>query len=126
MSGRDPGGSTGKDGRSQAEEHQRSKDRYHAVIETAEHNTSPKQPPGVKKSSLVLHVAAHGRFDSRPTKKTIRAARDHGDLLAWRDQDGTLRYTPKEPDALRRLLDDVELGEEAANQIEAELRELVQ
>lgn len=88
---------------SDTNERQSRKDRYHAVLRTVGHQTSPAQGPGVRTETVRLILAAHGTFSVDGVNSSIRAAVEQDDLHAWLDREGRRRLTlMTEPD-LRRL-----------------------
>lgn len=77
---------------------------YEAVLRTLDAQTSPKQRPGVRRTTLTRILSPpSGTYDLDAVENAIRAARDHGDILTWPDHDGRPRYTQARVDKLRRL-----------------------
>lgn len=77
---------------------------YESVIRTIDAQTSPKQAPGVRRTTLTLLLTPpNGPYDLDAVKKALQAARDHGDVLAWPGAEGRPRYTLATPDKLRQL-----------------------
>lgn len=66
---------------------------YNHLVECVRHQTSPKQPPGVSAGQLWTHLVDHGRLGQGEARKAKRAAVENGDLVQWRDADGTVRLT---------------------------------
>jgi hypothetical protein len=82
-----------------ADRRRESRERYQAVLATVAHQTTPRQPPGVRPVHLRLHQATHGPHDADDVDSAIRAALENDDLLRWRDADGEIRLTLRtEPD----------------------------
>lgn len=86
-----------------AEKRQRRKKRYEMVYKTVAMNTTDEQPPGV--TAHRLKQICTRRFDAEGVESSIRAAVENGDLFAWRDWDGSVRYTRMVEPALERVRD---------------------
>ncbi|WP_323192398.1 hypothetical protein [Halostella sp. PRR32] len=85
------------------ERRRESRDRYQAVLRTVAHQTSPKQSPGARPTTIRLLQATHGQHDHDDVDSAMRAAIENDDLLKWTDADGRVRLTLyAEPD-LKRL-----------------------
>lgn len=81
-----------------------SEDIYNSVLRVVDHQTSPKQPPGVRPGTVRLVLVAHADIDADGVEKALRRAEDNDDLVAWRDDDGQLRLTRCTESDLKRLL----------------------
>jgi len=79
---------------------------YEHLLRCVHHQTSPKQAPGCTAGQLWTHLVDHGELDQREAKKAKRAAVENGDLVEWRDADGTVRLTcADDADRLERARD---------------------
>lgn len=80
--------------------------RYESVLATVDHQTSPQQRPGARPRTVYLCCVAHGRYSRSGIKASLQAALDNGDIIAYRDPDGQLRFCLREPAAVERLVDE--------------------
>lgn len=79
--------------------------RYNRVLRTIDHQTSPMQRPGVRPATLYLTLVGHGQYSRRGVKTALQAALDNDDAIAFRDDDGDLRFCLLDRDAIRRLVE---------------------
>ena len=77
--------------------------RYQQVLSTVAHNTTERQPPGIRPTHVRLHQVAHGRWSVDGVNSSVRAAINNDDLLRWRDQEGNVRLTLRAEPDLKRL-----------------------
>lgn len=77
----------------QAHERVNDKERYHAVLQTVSHQSSPEQLPGVRPATLTLILAGHGRYSPDGVGRPLRAAVENEDLFTWLGADGRRRVT---------------------------------
>lgn len=87
----------------QSHERANSKERYHAVLRTVGHQSSPEQLPGVRPATLTLILAGHGRYSQDGVDRSLRAAVENEDLFTWLDTGGRRRVTLATKDDLQRL-----------------------
>lgn len=79
---------------------------YEMTIECVHAQTSPKQPPGVEPKRVWMHLVRHGPLSHDEARTAKQAAVENGDLIQWRDADGTVRLTrADDEDALERARD---------------------
>jgi len=78
---------------------------YERVLRCVDAQTSPKQPPGCVPKQVHCHLVEHGNLDYEPVRRAVQAARENGDLVRWRDADGTPRLTVADGDKLQRAVD---------------------
>ncbi|WP_135302656.1 hypothetical protein [Haloarcula amylovorans] len=81
------------------------KHRYDRVLSVVDHQSSPKQRPGVRPRVVYQTLACYAVYTRSGLKASIQAALDNGDLLAFRDPDGNLRLVLLTESKLRRLVE---------------------
>ena len=93
---------------SQTDRQQR-KHRYESILSCIDYNTTPKQPAGITLNRLCIHLAGEcGRYSRREIAKTLRAARQNGDVIKWSGEGDERRFTVAEDvDRLREVGMDV-------------------
>ena len=83
---------------------QQRKHRYQSVLRTIDYQTSPKQPPGVRTATIKTILAGPwGRYGTDDLESALKAARQNGDIVRWRDGEGRIRVTCASEDDLQRL-----------------------
>lgn len=75
--------------------------RYDAVVRVVDHQTSETQPPGVRPRYVTRILSP--RFEPDEIRGALKAARENGEMFAYRDSTGTVRYTPRTEAKLKRL-----------------------
>jgi len=78
--------------------------RYHRVLSTIYQQISPKQRPGVTLETVCLTLVAHGSYERTGVKASLQAALDNDDAIAYRDEDGQLRFALLTEDSIDRLV----------------------
>jgi len=78
--------------------------RYNHVTSTIYQQTSPMQRPGVTLRTLCLTLVAHGSYERAGVKASLQAALDNDDAIAYRDEDGQLRFALLTEDSIDRLV----------------------
>lgn len=90
--------------RSQGLTRQDRKEIYHAVLGIVDAQTSPQQPPGVRRSTITrMLTPPEGPHDLEAVETAIRATREQDELLVWPDGEGRPRYTLASIAKLRRV-----------------------
>jgi len=69
------------------------KRRYEHVVQCVAVNTTEKQPPGLDRRQLYLHLVQHGSLHHDAAQSALRAAIENDELVPWRDADGVKRLT---------------------------------
>lgn len=78
--------------------------RYDRVLSTIYHKTSPMQRPGATPGTIYLSLVAHGSYDRAGVKASLQATLDNDDAIAYRDEDGQLRFALLTEDSIDRLV----------------------
>ena len=89
------------------DDRQRRKARYESVLACVEKNTGrPGRPQraGIEPARVVMHLAAHGRYDHDAVRRSIQAARSNDDLLKWTDGEGTARLSRTTVEGLQAVV----------------------
>jgi hypothetical protein len=101
---------------------------YEYLLQAVACQTSDKQSPGVRPTTLRLVCADHGSLTRRQVDDCIQAGLDADDLLAWPDREGEQRLTLQTVPDLRRLLEhldgELDAPEDGLEQVKARLREV--
>lgn len=71
------------------------RERYERVVSCVGHNTltDGEAPPGCRRSQVLVSLTAHADYEPAGVKRSLRAAVEQGDVLAWTDTAGADRYT---------------------------------
>lgn len=78
--------------------------RYNRVLSAIYQQTSPMQRPGVALETVCLTLVAHGSYERTGVKASLQAALDNDDAIAYRDEDGQLRFALLTEDSIDRLV----------------------
>ncbi|RKS83293.1 hypothetical protein BDK61_2636 [Haloarcula quadrata] len=78
--------------------------RYNRVLSAIYQQTSPMQRPGVTLETVCLTLVAHGSFERTGVKASLQAALDNDDAIAYKDEDGQLRFALLTDDSVDRLV----------------------
>jgi len=101
---------------------------YGYVLQAVALQTSDKQSPGVRPTTLRLVCADHGRLTATQVNQCIQAGLDADDLLVWPDRDGHRRLTLQTIPDLRRLLEhldgELDAPEDGLEQVKQRVRAL--
>jgi hypothetical protein len=101
---------------------------YGYVLQAVALQTSDKQSPGVRPTTLRLVCADHGSLTATQVNDCIQAGLDADDLLVWPDRDGHRRLTLQTIPDLRRLLEhldgELDAPEDGLEQVKAAMREV--
>jgi len=88
---------------SDAARRREARERYQKMLSTIAHNTTERQPPGIRPATVRLHMCSHANCDIEGVNSAMRAAIENDDLIKWCDAEGNVRLTRyAEPD-LKRL-----------------------
>lgn len=101
---------------------------YGYLLQAVALQTSDKQPPGVRPTTLRLVCADHGSLTATQVNDCIQAGLDADDLLVWRDGEGNTRLTLQTIPDLRRLLEyldgELDAPEDGLEQVKERVRAL--
>jgi hypothetical protein len=79
-------------------------ERYGRVLSVVEAQTSPMQRPGVRPRAVYTVLVAHSSYTYKGVKASLQAILDNGDVIAYNDDDGELRFCRLEADPVERLV----------------------
>ena len=83
------------------------KERYERVLRIVELNTGDAEGPQLPlvREQTIIHIATSAGHDAAGVSKSLRAARENGDLLRTTHYDGRARYCRAEAEALQDVIE---------------------
>jgi len=67
------------------------KERYQSVLSAIYHNTGDPNPPLIR-ASVLWTTVRHSNIRVADAERSLRAAREHDEVIRWRDGEGHWRY----------------------------------